>query len=50
MVSIDENKLFEQKIELHIGIIMVHISQQQKLHTFQDRIMLFVYLQVTQVI
>ena len=33
-VLIDENKLFEQKIELHIGINMGHISEQKKLHTF----------------
>ena len=49
-VLIDENKLFEQKLQLHIDINMVHISEEKKLHTFQDRIMLFVYLQVTQVI
>ena len=46
---IDKNKLFEQKIQLDIGINMVHISEQKELHTFQDQIMLFVYLQVTQV-
>ena len=49
-VLIDENKLFEQKLQLHIDINMVHISEEKQLHTFQDRIMLFVYLQVTQVI
>ena len=30
---IDENKLFEQKIQLDIGINMVHISEQKKNNT-----------------
>ena len=44
---IDKNKLFQQKIQIDIDINMVHTSEQ--LHTFQDQIMLLVYLQVTQV-
>ena len=35
---IDENKLFEQKIQLDIGINMVHISEQKKKHTFLNQI------------
>ena len=31
---IDENKLFEQKIQLDIGINMVHISEQKKITHF----------------
>ena len=31
---IDENKLFEQKIQLDIGINMVHISEQKRITHF----------------
>ena len=47
-VLIDENKLFEQKIQSDTGINMVHISEQKRIHTFQDQIMSFAYPQVTQ--
>ena len=33
-VSIDKNKLFEQKIQLDIGINMVHISEQKRITHF----------------
>ena len=48
-VLIDETKLFEQKIQSDTGINMVHISEQKRIHTFQDQIMSFAYPQVTQV-
>ena len=33
-VLIDENKLYEQKIQLDIGINMVHISEQKRITHF----------------
>ena len=33
-ILIDENKLFEQKIQLDIGINMVHISEQKRITHF----------------
>ena len=33
-ILIDENKLFEQKIQLDIGINMVHISEQNRITHF----------------
>ena len=47
-MAIDKNKLYEQKIQLDIGIDMVHISEQKgKTHfTRSDNVIL--YLQVMQ--
>ena len=46
---IDKNKLYEQKIQLDMGINMVHIYlNKEESRIFQSLIILFVYLQVIQ--
>ena len=47
-VLIDKNKVFEQKIQLDIGINMLHISEQKRITYFSSQIMLFVYPRATQ--
>ena len=48
-VLIDKNKLYEQKIQLDMGINMVHIYlNKEESRIFQSLIILFVYLQVIQ--
>ena len=47
-MAIDKNKLYEQKIQLDIGIDMVHISEQKRKTHFTRSDNVILYLQVMQ--